>query len=158
MNEYKVEKCPKYGSVDFTTAESPEYKTFASQPLIPANLTNTVPQGSCHKESQPFPDYDAYFMTAVLLQNDVLASFLQTLQPHLEDIQVWLGAIESWILESQSIVDFLNNLFEENLEIKDFTSTTSEDSAEVHIFIDRQQYFKQTDFITRTSPPIAIKL
>jgi len=129
LSYHKVhaKKCPRYGSVNITTTKSTEYKTFASPPLIPASLTNTVPQTSCQEGSQPFPDYDAFFMAAVLLQNDVLASFLQTLQTHLEEIQVWLGAIESWILESQSIVDFLNNLFEKNLEIEDFTKTTSGD-------------------------------
>jgi len=62
-------------------------------------------------------DYEGYIERASLLQNGVLTSFLQKLQTHLEEVQYYVGEIEEWLTEPQSVVAFLNDLFEKDLKV-----------------------------------------
>jgi len=83
---------------------------FGTPPVIPPCLSSLFlldPQS----EGEVFPCYDAYLRKAGLLNDGVLVSFLTQLQEHLEDVQIFVGRIETWLSEPASTTQFLNELF-----------------------------------------------
>ena len=85
---------------------------FGEPPAFPACLSNLI---SLAETPEVLPDYDSYLKKAVLLHDKVLVSFLIKFQKHLENVQIFLGHIESWMAEPESTVRFLNELFGENV-------------------------------------------
>eukprot|EP01083_Nonionella_stella_P002957 8435_1 len=105
--------------VSITVKKSLHYKDFGPPPSIPSSLTELVVLRPSQERSnrQILHDYLGYIGRAGLLEDNVLLSFLQKLQTHLEDIQCYVGEIEKWLTERIPIVDFLNNLFEKELHL-----------------------------------------
>eukprot|EP01083_Nonionella_stella_P074400 201828_1 len=100
--------------VAITVKKSLQYKDFGPPPSIPSSLAELVVLRPSQekKDRQIFHDYLEYIGRAALLEDDVLASFLQKLQTHLEEVQCYVGEIEKWLTEVDLIVDFLNDLFD----------------------------------------------
>lgn len=62
-------------------------------------------------------DYELFFERSLgALHQDVLVPFLVKLKDHLETIQVCLGEVEDWLLDSQSNMEFLEATFGVKLE------------------------------------------
>mmetsp|Transcript_3952 Transcript_3952/g.6079 ORF Transcript_3952/g.6079 Transcript_3952/m.6079 type:complete len:163 (-) Transcript_3952:97-585(-) len=90
---------------------------------IPPELTNILSYKK-HK-GELLPDYDHFLETSLLLCEDVLIPFLLKLKTHLEEIQVFLGIIESWLMESAGCINFIEEVFKKTLG----TKALSEDYA-----------------------------
>mmetsp|Transcript_14447 Transcript_14447/g.20353 ORF Transcript_14447/g.20353 Transcript_14447/m.20353 type:complete len:160 (+) Transcript_14447:500-979(+) len=90
---------------------------------IPPELTNILSYKK-HK-GELLPDYDHFLETSLLLCEDVLIPFLLKLKTHLEEIQVFLGIIESWLMESAGCNNFVKEVFKKPLK----TKAISEDDA-----------------------------
>mmetsp|Transcript_11695 Transcript_11695/g.16397 ORF Transcript_11695/g.16397 Transcript_11695/m.16397 type:complete len:257 (+) Transcript_11695:175-945(+) len=88
---------------------------FGSLPEIPDYLTNIVPPPK--DKDSVIPDYNAYLGKSAILHDNVLNPFLQKFQKHLEEVQVFLGSIEEWLLEAEQTATFLNNKFSKELKI-----------------------------------------
>ncbi len=86
---------------------------FGCLPALPKPLTSTI---VAQESDGILPNYHAYFEMAALFEDRILMVILNVMQKHLEEVQVFLGGIEEWLSKSQSIVDFLNELFETNLK------------------------------------------
>lgn len=90
---------------------------FGVLPKLPACLTDICPMYDTDAINVLQPDrYEEYFKKSLILSDDVLVGFLATLQKHLEDVQVFLGRIETWLLERTSNLDYLNDLFGTNVK------------------------------------------
>jgi len=85
-------------SLDFETPAELQIQKFDMPTSIPPELTNILSYKK-HK-GELLPDYDHFLETSLLLCEDVLIPFLLKLKTHLEEIQVFLGIIESWLMES----------------------------------------------------------
>ena len=108
--------CGSYSNRSHITVTStPTMSTFniGHPPELPVSLTDIF----AVKSSGNFYEYDEYLKKSLILSDDVLPGFLKTLQTHLEDVQVFLGRIESWILEGTSNLEYLNTLFETDIDI-----------------------------------------
>lgn len=57
-------------------------------------------------------NYSSYLDISIILCDEVLLPFLVAFLKHLQEMQVYLGKIETWLSESESRVKFLNDLFE----------------------------------------------
>lgn len=89
----------------------PELTTndFGAPKPVPEQLTEIVaptlaPDGI-------FPNYDRYLETALLLNKETLLPFLSVLKKHLEDIQILLGEIDSWLMTGSFCIDYMNENF-----------------------------------------------
>ena len=106
--------CSSYSNISHIEVTStPTMSTFniGHPPELPISLTDIF----AVKSSGNFYDCDEYLKKSLILSDDVLPGFLKTLQTHLEDVQVFLGRIESWILEGTSNLEYLNTLFETDI-------------------------------------------
>ena len=83
---------------------------FGTPPTIPTCLSSLFLIDS-PLDGEVFPCYNAYLKKAALLNDGVLVSFLTQLQGHLENVQIFLGKIETWLSEPASSTQFLNELF-----------------------------------------------
>ena len=65
--------------------------------------------------------YEAYFnaITTTFEKKPIASQYLLILKKHLEDVQVALGTIETWIVEPMYSLDFINKQFGTNLAIPD---------------------------------------
>ena len=90
-------------------------EVFHTEPLskIPYRLQIFVAK---HKGSV-FVDYHALFRQSLLLHEDVLGPYLAYLKEHLISVQVCLGEIDQWLMESNNMLNFLNSTFGSALEI-----------------------------------------
>ena len=77
---------------------------------IPKNLTSFF-MVSTREDSTNMPDYEKLFHSLLLLEDDVLIPFLNVFKDHLEDVQVRLGQVETWLTESEACATFLKELF-----------------------------------------------
>mmetsp|Transcript_18449 Transcript_18449/g.28047 ORF Transcript_18449/g.28047 Transcript_18449/m.28047 type:complete len:428 (+) Transcript_18449:49-1332(+) len=122
LKQDKLEDGTRTGpiSMHISVNRDPNTRDFELPPSIPRTLTNIIAQAaaSIRSRHQLFPDYRAYLNNAVLLQDDVLKYFLQVLQNHLEEVQLYLGKIEEWLSEPQLIAEFLNELFKSSLKVR----------------------------------------
>lgn len=91
-------------------------KDFGVPPPVPqelaALLAVPLPLSSTKNSGCDLPDYAAYLDHATLLRDEVLVPFLVKLKDHLESIHVFLGTIESWILEPLGHSQFLHEVFD----------------------------------------------
>ena len=104
--------------VDFTTEVVSSIKHFDIEDLkcLPADLEGffVVKYQTC--SIGDLVDYSIFFESALLLHDDVLEPFLVKLKYHLESIHVSLGEMESWLLEVQSKIEFIESTFNMKLE------------------------------------------
>ena len=56
-------------------------------------------------------DYESLFEKSLILHDEVLGPFLAKLKDHLMAIQVSLGRMETWIMETRETIDYLENTF-----------------------------------------------
>ncbi len=64
-----------------------------------------------------FIDYELIVQSALgALHEDVLLPFLGQLKRHLESIQVCLGEVDSWLLDAETNLRFINSTFAKKLE------------------------------------------
>lgn len=92
---------------------------FGPPPKFPTNLTNLIDHRPFYKFDRPYQfkgiaimNYSSYLDKSIILCDEVLLPFLTTFLKHLQEMQVYLGKIETWLSESESRVKFLNDLFE----------------------------------------------
>jgi len=62
-------------------------------------------------------NYLEYLKRSFILEESILLPFLAILKDHLEEFQVFLGNVESWIMERTRNADFLQKAFNVNLEV-----------------------------------------
>lgn len=99
-----------------------ESKDFGTPPGLPQALANLMglpmnTSRSLHGDlpAPPrisFPDYSAYLDRLTLLRDDVMLTCLLNFKHHLEEIHVFLGEIDGWIMESTRQADFLEDIFD----------------------------------------------
>ena len=113
-----------YGGKQMTFTVMPEAqtRTFLPQPAFPKLLRSFVPfdeDGGLAKEwcnSRLKEDqYTRFLTSAALLSTDVLIPILDVFKSHLEDLQVYFGEIEGWILEVSANKRYLETTFKTNL-------------------------------------------
>jgi hypothetical protein len=106
-------------------------KSFDMTPLteLPACIANIfVPP---KKFFDNFIDYEAFFEKSLILHDEVLGAFLLQLKDHLlSSVQVCLGKIETWLMESESNINYLESKFGVKMEfperciiLKEWTTT-----------------------------------
>lgn len=59
-----------------------------------------------------FPDYATYLDRATLLRDESLVPFLVKLKDHVENVHVFLGSIEAWLMDPLCQVQFLEDTFD----------------------------------------------
>jgi hypothetical protein len=120
---------------EFVTNQEHSQQTFSMELLseLPSHLSNIFVAQHQAPPFQVYIDYNAFFETAIMLHDDVLEPFLVKLKRHLESIQVCLGEIESWLLESKDNIQFLEKIFGTELESSpryaDFITTSINDDS-----------------------------
>ena len=83
---------------------------------VPAGLNNIIVVKYRAAEYSMFIDYEAFFKSAIALHDDILGPFLAKLKCHMESIQLCLGEVETWLIEPDTNIEFLNATFEKKLE------------------------------------------
>lgn len=87
---------------------------FGRPPSVPKCLTDLIVLEP-NKNGDIIPDYDKYISKSMILCKEILLPFLTGLLEHLQEVQVYIGKIEAWLLEPKARVDFLNELFEKKV-------------------------------------------
>ena len=115
----KVRDCND--GIQFVTSPKRFTKSFDMKPLmsIPETISSTksfqlVQPGSIEAAdglSCSLIDFETYFENSLLLHDQVLQPFLETLKSHIGDIQVCLGAIEEWFREIEDTQSFIETTF-----------------------------------------------
>jgi hypothetical protein len=89
----------------------PSEKSFDMTPLasLPDGVADifTLPK----KSFGDFIDYEAFFEKSLILHEDVLGTFLEQLKIQLICVQVRLGEIETWLMETASNMNYLESKF-----------------------------------------------
>ena len=65
-----------------------------------------------HKPFTMFVDFDDLFRKTLLLNDDALEFLLPRLKEHLESVQVCLGELDEWALQTTKNASFINGVFE----------------------------------------------
>ena len=112
-----VEARTNVSAVQFVTYPKRSERSFDMTPLaeLPASIANIlVPQ---KKSFAKFIDYEALFEKSLILHDEVLGPFLEQLKDHLvSSVQVCLGRIETWLMEKESNINYLESKFDVNIE------------------------------------------
>lgn len=116
------------GQLIFTTSSELMTNDFPGLPSIPSILLDFV--SVLPPTDAVFPDYEAFFGKAILLNDEILAPFLAIVKEHLKSVQVYLGKIESWLLEPSHAISFINEQFGLELNLPEITGCN--DSCTVH--------------------------
>jgi len=106
----------KVNTIKVVTHAERTQKLFDTSSLskLPACLADTIlvkfkPTPFC-----AYIDYDDYFRRAMmLLHEDALRLLLPKLKGHLESVQVCLGEIDEWVMQSHKIVSIANQIREQ---------------------------------------------
>jgi len=114
--EYSLVTVDSSGKISVTSKLNT--KDFGAFDLIPKKLLQINPccnddDTTATDRKTPFPDYTAYFEKALLLHDDVLGPFLKVFKRHLEKIQVYLGKIETWLMEPEQFHQYLKDIFDD---------------------------------------------
>ncbi len=106
------------GKAEFITEAAVSTKAFSIDALLnlPADLTGVLVVQYQAAPFGNFVDYDAFFRSALMLHDDILEPFLVKLKDHVESIHVLLGEMESWLLEAQRKIEFIESTFDKKLE------------------------------------------
>lgn len=70
------------------------------------------------REKHGFIDYRRLLRTSLMLHDDIILSYLDNLKVHLEKIQVCLGEIDAWLMDTFSNINYLENTFDTELDPK----------------------------------------
>jgi len=62
-------------------------------------------------------DYSEYLQRSFILEESILLPLLAILKDHLEEYQVFLGKVESWLMESTRNATFLRKTFNVKLGV-----------------------------------------
>lgn len=103
---------------EFITEAAVSEKVFRIGALLqlPADLTGVLVVQYQAAPFGNFIDYNAFFRSALMLHDNILEPFLVKLKDHVESIHVLLGEMESWLLESQRKIEFIESTFDKKLE------------------------------------------
>lgn len=106
-------------TTQFITEYERSQQTFDMKPLsaLPASLNDLF---ALKYQAYPFDvfiDYDTFFQFAIMLHDDILGDVLAELRSHIESIHVCLGGVETWLLEPNSNIEFLEATFGVQLDI-----------------------------------------
>mmetsp|Transcript_13754 Transcript_13754/g.33160 ORF Transcript_13754/g.33160 Transcript_13754/m.33160 type:complete len:308 (-) Transcript_13754:220-1143(-) len=115
---YPTIKAGKYRSsknMELSTQLKAEGKDFAAFPCFPRILSNIVPFEK--QTDRSLLNYDDCLIKISCLVKSVAYHSFSIFKDHLEDIQVSLGKIETWITESEDAANFINNKLGMNLVI-----------------------------------------
>lgn len=97
------------GHATFKTYPWIETEDFDITPLVELPLRLRLLEHK--KDDHGFIDFGELFSKSMVLHPDVLLPFLVAFKAHLELVQVCLGAIEEWIIQSQDNAHFLESTF-----------------------------------------------
>jgi len=61
-------------------------------------------------------NYSEYLKRSLILEDSIMLPFLAILKDHLEEFQVFLGSVESWLMENTGNIIFLQQTFNVTLE------------------------------------------
>lgn len=121
-----VEATASGRSVTFLLEVCSAEEAFSVQELctIPENLAILQPQylEAPSGSLTPFIDFEALLERSLLLHEDVLKTFLVALKKHLEMVQVRLGEIENWLMETKTLTDYVDDAF--NVSLDELVKTT----------------------------------
>jgi hypothetical protein len=81
-------------SLEFASTPELSVRDFGLPVPVPEELREII----AFEMNGIFPDYESLLGRAVLLHDDLLIPFLLNLKEHLENIQVYLGTIEAWLM------------------------------------------------------------
>ena len=115
---YDVVKVRQNGaSTEFITEAVCSQDTFVINSLsnLPADLNSVLVVQYQAAPFSNFIDYNAFFRSALMLHDDILEPFLVKLKDHVETIHVLLGEMESWLLESQRKIEFIESTFDKKV-------------------------------------------
>lgn len=130
---YEDVKVKKFGrTLIVTSRKKLNLRDFGKLPSVPKKMTDLI---YIHpNEANIFPDYNAYLDRSTILCKELLIPFLVAFQEHLKDIQVYLGEIESWLIQSERVTKYLNDLFDCNHAENEFKGTGEPDLSLTMLF------------------------
>jgi len=95
-------------------AECTEQTKVFSVPCLPLPLRTIV---SPSLDKTGMLDYSEYLQRSFILEESILLPLLAILKDHLEEYQVFLGKVESWLMESTRNATFLRKTFNVKLGV-----------------------------------------
>ena len=104
-------------AIQFVTYPKRSEKSFDMTPLaeLPASIANIFVLQK--KSFADFIDYEALFEKSLILHDEVLGAFLEQLKDHLvSSVQVCLGRIETWLMEKETNINYLESRFDVIIE------------------------------------------
>jgi len=126
------------GTVVFRTTFEAQDETFPELPVFPSVLLEIMPgllPEIPESEDELLPNYEEYLSRAMYLQDDILKPFLTIMKEHLKSVQVFLGEIESWLLEANCAVSFINHQFGMKLSLPDPGANWMHHEHQVHSIV-----------------------
>eukprot|EP00574_Skeletonema_japonicum_P003398 CAMPEP_0201730322 /NCGR_PEP_ID=MMETSP0593-20130828/21743_1 /ASSEMBLY_ACC=CAM_ASM_000672 /TAXON_ID=267983 /ORGANISM="Skeletonema japonicum, Strain CCMP2506" /LENGTH=233 /DNA_ID=CAMNT_0048222833 /DNA_START=138 /DNA_END=839 /DNA_ORIENTATION=- len=129
---------------EFVTEAAVSSKAFLIDALLhlPANLTSVLVVQYQDAPYSNLIDYNAFFRSALMLHDDILEPFLVKLKDHVESIHVLLGEMESWLLESQRKIEFIESTFDKKLEAPSAGDLYVEQTFDCDCLVQHQHYEK----------------
>jgi len=100
---------------------SMQSKTFPI-PCFPDLLSTFVPPTI---DKNGMLNYSEYFKRSFSLEESILLLFFANLKDHLEEIQVFLGEVESWLLGSSRGANFIHHTFSVAVQVKELIHKTA---------------------------------
>jgi hypothetical protein len=117
INQVKVESTKTEGGlsrISLKTTPLRKTKDFGLPPAIPAELADII---VAEPGITGLPDYELFLEKAVLLQDDILGLFLQSLQAHLLNLQAFFQEVATWLVAPNADRAFLEELFQIEFQI-----------------------------------------
>jgi len=109
FEEAKVEKKGRHLTI--TTQQVSNKKDFGSLPAVPEDLSKLLYVDPPESESDILPYYKKYLEKSSILCKELLLPFLTGFKEHLENVQVFVGQIEAWLIEPSDVFSFMKETF-----------------------------------------------
>lgn len=122
----KVKVVKSFTNLSFTTRQVLKSKNFGFPPVVPEDLKKLVFYNEPDEENDIFPDYNEYLDRSAILCKEMLLPFLTGFQEHLKETHVYVGKIETWLMQPEENIKFLNQLF--GLDSKVLTNEASDNT------------------------------
>jgi len=119
-------KRPRFDTIEVTTVSTtlkshlkfvvnPEQmvKKFSLPPSIPGEMNYIVPIPPKASPEEVFCDYSLYVKRSMCLHDEVLFYFLVLMNDHLKEVRNYLSDIDTWIIEPNKWLTFINRTFRE---------------------------------------------
>ncbi|KAL7543367.1 hypothetical protein ACHAWF_007376 [Thalassiosira exigua] len=105
-------------STQFITFPDRTEWSFNTKPLskLPPDIDDLIVSKGKGGRFSTFIDYESFFETSLILHEEVLGPFLAKLKDHLITVQICLRKIDMWVMEAQSNIDFLEEMFDIQME------------------------------------------